>query len=197
MWMYIFFGNGTKPNARLVLQTIWYATRPLVFLEPIPPNPNRHLTRSSLRCHHRSINAGLAGFLDAMVMGWRDAQPGRLTSQPHHTTSTDAKAGKQQQEQQHPPPERNGSLRSGTLSSGGPSVLELGAPASTLTQGPDDFEFVGHELTPVKARPRVVRRIFASTYNMVRRRLCISFALYPPRLPARGSLLTPAPVTLR
>lgn len=28
MWMYIFFGNGAKPNIRLVLQTIWYA-RPL------------------------------------------------------------------------------------------------------------------------------------------------------------------------
>lgn len=107
--------------------------------------------------------------MDAMVMGWRDAQPGRLTSQPHHTTSTDSE-GQPRKQQQHAPAEgRDGSA---ALSSGGPSVLlELGAPLSstlTMQMGPDDFEFDA-ELTPIKAaRPRAVRRIFATTYNMVR-----------------------------
>lgn len=114
-------------------------------------------------------------------MGWRDAQPGRLTSQPHHTTSTDSE-GQPKKQHQHPPAEgrdgRDGSSKSAALSSGGPSVLlELGAPFSsvlTMQMGPDAFEFFDAELAPVKAaRPRVVRRIFATTYNMVR--VCASF----------------------
>lgn len=131
----------------------------------------------------------MAGFMDAMVMGWRDAQPGRLTSQPHHTTSIDSegqpKKGSTHPHHQHDPPaeewERDGS-KSAALSSGAPSVLELGAPSSTLTMhmGPDDFEF-DLELTPVEARPRVVRRIFATTYNMVRAcvRACVVYCVWP------------------
>jgi hypothetical protein len=87
-------------------------------------------------------------------MGWRDAQSGRLTSQPPHDTAsgTDSGAGP-----------LTGSQGSSSLgAAGGTGPLALGLPSS---YGAEEFQF-DHELTPVKSRPRVARRIFAVTYNM-------------------------------
>lgn len=100
-----------------------------------------------------------------MVMGWRDAQPGRLTSQPVHGTSTDSEARKHGELRA----QRTGSVSGGGGGQGEPEEgtlgpLVLGAP-SALYASTEDIEY-DIELTPVKALPRVARRIFASTYNM-------------------------------
>lgn len=115
----------------------------------------------------RNVNAGLAGFVDALVMGWRDAHPGRLTSQPTHVTSTDSEACKDGPQQRTTRSasglglaavERDGGAGGSSLGLG----LGLGPPS---TPGPDEMAF-DHELTPVKTKPRVARRIFSTTYNM-------------------------------
>lgn len=102
----------------------------------------------------RNVNAGLAGFIDALVMGWRDAQPGRLTSQPtHDATSTGSEALKDDNVPPH---------MQQTSSASAAFVLGLGRPS---TLGPDEMAF-DHDLAPVKPPPRVARHIFATTYNM-------------------------------
>ncbi len=123
MWMYIFAGNKVTPNWRILLQTLW------------------------------NVNAGLAGFLDASAMGWREALPKRLASQPVHGASTTSEARKHE-EKQHPPQQ----LQSQQTGSQGSSLGLDGGPEH-------DFQY-DQELSPVKARPRVARRIFATTYNM-------------------------------